>query len=244
MTYCLAIQSRDGFVLASDSRTHAGIDQASVYGKMHRFELGSDRMMVLLAAGSLATTQALIHRLEQAMARDEPEKSLARAKTLFDAAHVIGQMSVAIQGQHWEALQRSGFSPEATFILAGQVAGQDPEIFQIYPQGNCIKPPPDTPFLQIGESKYGKPILSRVVHPEIGIEDAARCALVSLDSTMRSNLTVGPPIDLLLYRRDRFVPDQQLRLDLHSPAYAQIQRAWERGLRAAFDSLPRFDWES
>ena len=243
MTYCLAIQSLDGFVLASDSRTHAGIDQASVYGKMHRFPVGPDRMLVLLSAGSLATTQALVHRAEQALARDEPGRSLIRAMTVFDAAQFIGQMSVEIQSQHWDALNRSGFSPEATFILAGQIAGQEPEMFLIYPQGNCIKPPPDTPFLQIGESKYGKPILSRVVHPEISLEDAARCALVSLDSTMRSNLTVGPPIDLMLYRRDRFVPDQALRLDFQSPYYAQIQSAWSQGLRAAFAGLPRFDWE-
>lgn len=244
MTYCLAIQCQDGFVLASDSRTHAGIDQASVYGKMYRFQVGTDRILVLLAAGSLATTQALIHRIEQAMAHDEPGRSVMRSMTIFDAAQVIGQMSVEIQSQHWDALQRSGFSPEATFILAGQMSGQNPEIFLIYPQGNCIKPPPDTPFLQIGESKYGKPILSRVVHPEMSLEDAARCALVSLDSTMRSNLTVGPPIDLMLYRRDRFFPDRELRLDLQSPYYGQIQRAWSQGLRTAFDGLPRFDWET
>lgn len=244
MTYCLAIQSKDGFVLASDSRTHAGIDQASVYGKMHRFHAGADRILVLLAAGSLATTQALIHRVEQAMAHDEPCRSLMRSMTVFDAAQVIGHMSVEIQSQHWDAMQRSGFSPEATFILAGQILGQNPEMFLIYPQGNCIKPPPDTPFLQIGESKYGKPILSRVVHPEISLEDAARCALVSLDSTMRSNLTVGPPIDLMLYRRDRFVPERELRFDFQSPYYGQIQSAWSQGLRSAFDGLPRFDWEA
>lgn len=244
MTYCLAIQSKDGFVLASDSRTHAGIDQASVYGKMHCFHAGADRILVLLAAGSLATTQALIHRVEQAMAHDEPCRSLMRSMTVFDAAQVIGHMSVEIQSQHWDAMQRSGFSPEATFILAGQILGQNPEMFLIYPQGNCIKPPPDTPFLQIGESKYGKPILSRVVHPEISLEDAARCALVSLDSTMRSNLTVGPPIDLMLYRRDRFVPERELRFDFQSPYYGQIQSAWSQGLRSAFDGLPRFDWEA
>lgn len=244
MTYCLAIQSKDGFVLASDSRTHAGIDQASVYGKMHRFHAGADRILVLLAAGSLATTQALIHLVEQAMAHDEPCRTLKRSMTVFDAAQVIGRLSVEIQNQHWDAMQRSGFSPEATFILAGQILGQNSEIFLIYPQGNCIKPPPDTPFLQIGESKYGKPILSRVVHPEISLEDAARCALVSLDSTMRSNLTVGPPIDLMLYRRDRFVPDRELRFDFQSPYYSQIQSAWSQGLRSTFDCLPRFDWEA
>jgi putative proteasome-type protease len=206
--------------------------------------MGSDRILVLLAAGSLATTQALIHRAEQAMAYDEPGRNLGRAMTVFDAAQLIGHMSVEIQSMHWDAMQRSGFSPEATFILAGQFLGQDPEIFLLYPQGNCIKPPPDTPFLQIGESKYGKPILSRVVHPGISLEDAARCALVSLDSTMRSNLTVGPPIDLMLYRRDLFVPERELRLDFQSPYYAQIQSAWSQGLRTAFAGLPRFEWEN
>jgi putative proteasome-type protease len=243
MTYCLAIQSTDGFVVASDSRTHAGIDQASVYGKMHRFDLGPDRLMVLLAAGSLATTQALVHRLEQAITHQELGSSLMEAPTLFDAAEIVGQVSVAIQGQHWDALHRSGFSPEATFILAGQIRGQSPEMFLVYPQGNCIKPPPNTPFLQIGESKYGKPILNRVIHPHISLEDAARCALVSLDSTMCSNLTVGPPIDLMIYRRDGFTPERFLRLDFQSPAYQAIQSAWSQGLRAAFADLPRFDWE-
>lgn len=244
MTYCLAIQSTEGFVVASDSRTHAGIDQASVYGKMHRFELGPDRLMVLLAAGSLATTQALVHGLEQSVVQNDVTQSLLHAPTLFDAAERVGQMSVAIQSQHWDALHRSGFSPEATFILAGQIRGQAPEIFLIYPQGNFIKPPPNTPFLQIGESKYGKPILNRVVHPGISLEDAARCALVSLDSTMCSNLTVGPPVDLMMYRRDQLVPERVLNLEAQSPDYSAIQAAWSQGIRDAFADLPKFSWET
>ncbi len=243
MTYCLAIKVDDGIVFASDSRTHAGVDHASVYSKMYRFALNQDRVIVLLAAGSLATTQALINRLERDLFEVRQGMNLNGAVSLFDAAHYVGRVSVEEQSRHCEALQRCGFSAEATFILGGQIAGQAPEIFLIYPQGNCITPPPQSPFLQIGESKYGKPILSRMIEPPLSLEDAARCALVSLDSTMKSNITVGPPIDLLLYRKDALQVDQRLSYDLTSPYYATLQRQWASGIRAAFDHLPRFDWE-
>ena len=243
MTYCLAIKVDDGLVFASDSRTHAGVDYASVYSKMHRFELHNDRMIILLAAGSLATTQAVVNQIRRDLENPDAHCNLNNVAYLFDAANYVGGISVKVQGQHWEAMQRSGFSAEATFILGGQIRGQTHEIFLIYPQGNYIMVSLDTPYLQIGETKYGKPILDRMIGASTTLENAARCALVSLDSTMRSNISVGPPVDLLIYRRDGLTIDHFLNLETSCPFYAAMQKQWSEGIRAAFNLLPRFDWE-
>lgn len=243
MTYCLSIKVDDGLVFASDSRTHAGVDYASVFSKMHPFVLNEDRFLVLLAAGSLATTQAVVNFIRRDLENPGAYNSLNTAAYLYDAAAYVGELSVRVQEQHWAAMQRSGFSGEATFILGGQIRGQAPEIYLIYPQGNYIAASPDTPYLQIGETKYGKPILDRMATPLTSLEDAARCALVSLDSTMRSNISVGPPVELLIYRKDSFCPGQHLSLDFSTPFYGELQRHWSEGIRAAFGMLPRFDWE-
>ncbi len=243
MTYCLAMKVNDGLVFASDSRTHAGVDYVSVYSKMHQFELHPDRFMVLLAAGSLATTQTVVNFIRRDLENPSSPCSLNTSAYLFDAASYIGGISVRVQEQHSAAMQRSGFSAEATFILGGQILGQPHEIYLIYPQGNYITASPSAPYLQIGETKYGKPILDRMAKPETSLEDAARCALVSLDSTMRSNVSVGPPVEVGIYRRDNYVMSHHLHLDLASPFYADIQKQWSEGIRTAFGMLPRFDWE-
>ncbi|WP_045223676.1 proteasome-type protease [Methyloterricola oryzae] len=243
MTYCLAIKVNDGLVLASDSRTHAGVDYASVYSKMHRFELHNDRYMVLLSAGSLATTQAVVNFIRRDLTNPGALSSLNTAAYLFDAAAYVGEISVRVQEQHWSAMQRAGFVSDATFILGGQIQGQPHEIYLIYPQGNYITASPDTPYLQIGETKYGKPILDRMACPGTTLEDAARCALVSLDSTMRSNISVGPPLEVSIYRRDTFTNGHYLSLDTNCPFYADMQKQWNEGIRHAFGMLPRFDWE-
>lgn len=243
MTYCLAIKVNDGLVFAADSRTNAGIDYASVYSKMHRFELHHDRFMVLLAAGSLATTQAVVNLIRRDLENPGVSFSLNHASYLFDAANYLGEISVRVQEQHWPAMQRSGFSSEATFILGGQIQDQPHEIYLVYPQGNYITASPDTPYLQIGESKYGKPILDRMAMPETTLEDAGRCALVSLDSTMRSNISVGPPLELAIYRRDSYIMSHYLSLDINSPFYGEMQKQWNEGIRSAFGLLPRFEWE-
>jgi putative proteasome-type protease len=243
MTYCLAIKVDEGLVFASDSRTHAGVDYASVFSKMHRFELNSDRFMVLLAAGSLATTQAVLNFIRRDLENPGAMKNLNMMSYLFDAANYVGEISVRVQEQHWSAMQRSGFTSEASFILGGQIEGQPHEIYLIYPQGNYITASRSTPYLQIGESKYGKPILARMAKPYTSLDDAARCALVSLDSTMRSNISVGPPVELSIYRKDRFMVDQYLSLDVTHPFYREIERQWSEGIRNAFDLLPRFEWE-
>jgi len=243
MTYCLSIKVNDGLVFASDSRTHAGVDYASVYSKMHRFELHQDRMIVLLAAGSLATTQAVMNHIRRDLENPGGLCSLNTVPYLFDAAAYVGEISVKVQQQHCAAMTKSGFSAEASFILGGQIQGQPHEIYLIYPQGNYITASPDTPYLQIGETKYGKPILDRMAMPATSLEDAARCALVSLDSTMRSNISVGPPLELAVYRKDRFAIDHYLNLDTLSPFYADLKKQWSEGIKNAFNLLPRFDWE-
>lgn len=243
MTYCLAIKVNDGLVFASDSRTHAGVDYASVYSKMHRFTLNDDRLIILLAAGSLATTQAVVNQIKRDLENPYSQRNLNSMEYLFDVANYIGNISVQVQEQHLAAMQRSGFSAEASFIVGGQIRGQHPEIFLIYPQGNYITASPDTPYLQIGETKYGKPILDRIVQGETSLEDAARCAVVSLDSTMRSNISVGPPVELALYRHDAFHVEHYLNLDVTTPFYAEMRKCWSEGIRATFTRLPRFEWE-
>lgn len=244
MTYCLAIKVDDGLIFATDSRTHAGVDYASVYSKMHRFELNGDRLLVLLAAGSLATTQAVLNQIRRDLDDPDAPANLHTMDYIFDVASYIGGISVKVQEQHLSAMQRCGFSGEASFILGGQIKGKDPEILLIYPQGNYITVAPNTPYLQIGETKYGKPILDRMISATTSMEDAARCALVSLDSTMRSNISVGPPVELAIYRRDSFHVSHYLNLEMTSQFYTAMQKNWAEGIRQAFNRLPRFDWES
>jgi len=243
MTYCVAIKLNDGLVLASDSRTNAGVDQVSTYSKMHTFEGEGDRLFVVLTAGNLATTQAVVNRLKREM-EDGTEGSLADVAHMSDAADYLGRVNREEQEKHSEALSKSGIIAEATIIIGGQIKGEAPEIFRIYPQGNYITTSLHTPFLQIGESKYGKPILDRIIAPATSLGDAARCALVSLDSTMRSNLTVGPPIEIFVYERDSFSFNHYLCMDADDQYLHALTHAWDENIKKAFIDLPRFDWES
>ena len=210
---------------------------------MHRFDLHNDRFMVLLAAGSLATTQAVVNLVRRDLENPGSPCSLNSCAYLFDAASYIGGISVKVQDQHSPAMQRSGFSSEATFILGGQIQDQPHEIYLIYPQGNYITASKTTPYLQIGETKYGKPILDRMAAQGTSLEDAARCALVSLDSTMRSNISVGPPVEVGIYQSDSFEMGHHLNLDTSSQFFSDVQKRWGEGIRTAFGMLPRFDWE-
>ena len=243
MTYCLAIKVKDGLVFASDSRTSAGVDYVSVYSKMHTFQLAEGRVFVLLSAGNLATSQAVVNALRRDLADPEAPMSLNTVHFPFDAAHYVGEVSVRVQNEHPELMKKSGVNVEASFILGGQIGLGEHEIYLIYPQGNYISTSDETPYLQIGETKYGKPILDRIVTPQTSLEDAARCALVSEDSTMRSNISVGPPLELLIYRADSLAVDTRLLLKPQSPLYKSLQKTWNEGLRDDFERLPRFDWE-
>ncbi|MBI5619319.1 MAG: hypothetical protein HY943_23830 [Gammaproteobacteria bacterium] len=240
MTYCLGIALENGLVFCSDSRTNAGVDQVSTYSKMHLFKTAEDRQFVLLSSGNLATTQAVVMKLKQDLQIDAPF-NLNTARTVDEAAEYIGEVSLKRQAKHTEAGQ-SSFDPKVTFIFGGQIRGAEPMLFLVYPEGNYITTSVDTPYLQIGESKYGKPILDRVIKPGTSIEDAAKCAIVSMDSTIRSNLSVGPPIELRVYEKDTFEPGRYLRFLEDDPYLRQVSRTWNQKLIEAYRTLPEISW--
>lgn len=241
MTYCLAIHVNDGFVLCSDSRTNAGTDNVSIYSKMFTFAWPGARFFTLLSAGNLATTQAVVKKLKS----DIPAgmvPNLTTVTTMQEAADYVGMVSTQLQKSHSNRdMGCTNF--ESTFILAGQIDNQPTEMFMVYPQGNYIHESPEHPFLQIGEFKYGKPILDRVIKRDVFIERAARCALVSMNSTIRSNVTVGPPIEMMIYRRDSLDEGKRIVFREDDPFAARLSEKWNEGLLMALQNLPRFDWE-
>jgi putative proteasome-type protease len=244
MTYCVAIRVDGGLVFASDSRTHAGVDQISSYSKMHLFEPGGDRLFVMLSAGNLATTHAVARRVRRDMIRRRARPSLATVDDVLEAARYVGEISRAVQNHYLSLNPNGAASFEASFIVGGQTGGEAPDLYLVYPEGNAIPAPEAKPYLQIGENKYGKPILDRIIEARVSLEDAARCAILSLDSTMRSNLAVGPPFELLVYRTDTFRVWRRLSLDSDNPTLTDIQRTWSETLRQGIDVLPRFEWEA
>lgn len=243
MTYCVAIALDEGLVFASDSRTNAGVDQVSTYSKMHTFEIEGQRVFVVLTAGNLATTQSVVHHLKRDI-EEGAEESLATVDRMADAAEYLGRLNRQEAEKHSEALSRSGIKAEATLIIGGQIGADAPAVYLVYPQGNYITTSQQTRFLQIGESKYGKPILDRILEPNTPLGDAARCALVSIDSTIRSNLTVGPPIEVLVYERESLTFDHYLCLEADDDYLRSLTQAWDTNIKRAFTDLPRFDWES
>lgn len=243
MTYCLAITLTEGIVFAADSRSNAGVDYVTTYSKMHTFKPAPDRFFVLLSAGSLATTQEVVSRIRVDITEGNNQPNLVTVKELFEAAHYVGQMSRRVQESHAAALNQRGVSGDATFILGGQIQGRPHGIFMIYTEGNYISASEETPYLQIGETKYGKPVLDRLISSRLSLEEAARCSIMSIDSTIQANMTVGPPIELTLYRRDRLTEAQHLSLKRNDPFYKAMRKGWHDGLIQAFRHLPRFDWE-
>ncbi|KAF1712120.1 20S proteasome subunit A/B [Pseudoxanthomonas kalamensis DSM 18571] len=244
MTYCVGIETDQGLVFAADTRTSASFDDVRVYRKMHIFEWPGDRVFVIMSSGNLATTQLTVSKLRRDADDVTASRSLRSFKHLYEVAEYVGDILVASQARVGEEAQQKGVSVQSTLILGGQIAGERPGLYLIYPLGNCISTSPETPYLQIGESKYGKPILDRILRPETSLEDAARCALVSLDSTIRSNLSVGLPIDLALVRVGDLQITQQMRLEGDTPLFAEIHETWSRKLEAAMHSLPPFEWEA
>ena len=242
MTYCVAIKTDSGLIFASDSLTNAGIDHVSTYSKMHTFVQPGRHTLVLLAAGNLATTQSVVKRLtDDEQAGNLP--NLSSVQTMSEAVDYIGHISAEVQRVQAER-DTASTNFEATFILGGQIAGQPPEMYMIYPQGNHIHESGTHPFLQIGETKYGKPILDRVIRHETSLEQAARCALVSINSTIRSNLTVGPPVELLIYSANALDGGRHLLFSEDNTYFRALNDAWNEGLRQALNNLPPFEWEA
>ena len=239
MTYCLAIKLDEGLFFCSDSRTNAGADQVSSYSKLHRFSMPGDRQLVILTAGNLATTQAVIERLDRDL-RGDADYNFAKAEQISDMADYIGRISIEEQKKFVDGESpKAGFKPEASFIVGGQIKGNPTELYLIYPQGNHIRCSDEHPFLQIGETKYGKPILDRIIRPETPHEVAMRCALVSMDSTMRSNATVGPPIELLFYQVDTLQdPAKYYKLVEDDEYWMLLRKSWDQKIIESFDELP------
>lgn len=237
MTYCAAIVVDDGLVFVSDSRTNAGVDQINTFSKMHRFLGDGERQITVLTAGNLATSQAVIRKLS----RDLDSGAIPNLKTvqhLAEAADYIGSISLAAQQRH-RGNNESQFDAGASFIVGGQIAGKEPQIFLVYPEGNHIRATSRTPYLQIGESKYGKPILDRIIVPGLALETAGRCAMVSMDSTLRSNITVGPPLELLIYRAGSLDSGEHHLFEEDDKYLRNLRRSWEENVAKAFEGLPR-----
>lgn len=237
MTYCVAVKVDQGLVFVSDSRTNAGVDHISTYGKMHTFFGNGERFFTIVTAGNLATSRAVITRLQRDI-EEKAEVSLGTVKRLTEAADYIGRVSVEVQRKHERGSKDKAFAAGASFVLGGQIRGNPHSISLVYPQGNHIPVSRHAPFLQIGEEKYGKPILDRIIEPRLSLEVAARCALVSMDSTMRSNASVGPPIDLLLYSADTQRSGSQVTFGEDDDYLRALRRAWQDSLKIAFDDLP------
>lgn len=242
MTYCVGLMLDRGIVFASDTRTNAGFDNIATFQKMHVWESKGERVITLLTAGNLAVTQAVVSVLNEQIAAGAAEEhlTLMTAPTLFQAARLVGEALKDIRRTDGEALGLSADAFSASFILGGQIKGEAPRLFQIYNEGNFIEATRDTPYFQIGEHKYGKPILDRVAVAQMRMGEAAKLVLLSFDSTLRSNLSVGMPIDLLIYRRDTFEVGEQKRIEENDPYFRKLSDAWSEALRNAFSSLDEY----
>lgn len=236
MTYCLGIKTRHGLVLASDSRTNAGYDQVNICRKMHLFVKEGERIFVILTSGSLSITQSVLTLLRRDF---DQGAGLASVTSMYDAARVVGEQVRRVSDLDRESLERDEYTFNVHLLLAGQVQDERPDLYLIYPQGNPLAATQDSPYLQIGECKYGRPILDRGVRYDFTtLEDAAKYAMISLDSTMRSNVTVGPPIDLVVYRADDLRVTHYRRFSPKDPDLREIQMQWEQALRKAILELP------
>jgi len=239
MTYCVAIAVNDGLVFCSDSRTNAGIDQISTYSKMFRFGIEGQRQIVVLSAGNLATSQAAIARLKSDIEHNS-STNLMNIGSMVEASDYLGDISRTEQEKH--ATKDKRF--EASFIIGGQIEDNPHQAILVYPEGNHITTSKDTPYLQIGESKYGKPILDRIITPDTALQTCAMCSLVSMDSTLRSNLSVGPPIEMLIYHQGSLALDSFHRFDEDSEFIRDLKRSWDQALKEAFRQLPPLTWAS
>lgn len=247
MTYCVAIKLNAGLVFLSDSRTNAGLDHISTFRKMMVYEKRGERFMVLLSAGNLSISQSVREILQTQQLEDEnggPPITIWNAKSMFDATRVLGAAVRHIQERDGKALERAGVDFNCSLVFGGQIAGESPRLFQVYSAGNFIEATAETPYFQIGEAKYGKPVLDRVLTPTTPLNEAAKCALVSMDSTLKSNLSVGLPLDLVVYETDQLACDNIACIDEFNQYFRMVRNTWGDKLRQAFDSIEDPHWDS
>ncbi|MCB5207844.1 proteasome-type protease [Methylovorus mays] len=241
MTYCVALLLDEGLVFASDTRTNAGVDQVAIFPKMNVFEVPGERVITLLTAGNLAITQAVVNRLREAI-KVEDIAHLNNVGSMFEAAQLVGDVMRDVFERDAEHLKNHNTDFNASILLGGQIKGEKPRLFNIYAAGNFIETCRETPYFQIGETKYGKPIIDRVVKYNSDMMDAVKCVLISFDSTIRSNISVAAPIDLMLYRTDSLSANCRQRIEEKDPYYATIRQGWSDGLKTVFSGLPSPDW--
>jgi putative proteasome-type protease len=242
MTYCVAMLLDTGLVFLSDSRTSAGVDQISTFRKTTVLQKPGDRVLVLQGAGNLAITQAVTSMLREQIETPDAKSSLFTCPNLFEAARCVGEAVREVHRRDAGALKEFGVEFNASIILGGQIRGEAPRLFSIYSAGNFIEATTETTYFQIGESKYGKPIIDRVIRRSSSLNEAAKCALVSMDSTIRSNLSVGLPLDLVLIKRDRYEIARHISIDADNEYFRSIRNRWSEALREAFAELPEPDW--
>lgn len=242
MTYCVGVKVNEGLLFASDSRTNAGVDSVATFHKLFVFHQAGQRLIVVMTAGNLAVTQEVITRLKQGLSMDEPGRNVLLAPTLFDATMMVGGLLRSVVDRDRSYLQAFGAEVSSSFIVGGQIAGDEPRLFLVYPAGNFIESEPATPYFQLGETKYGKPILERVLTPQTTLAQAAKCALLSFDGTIKANLSVAPPIDVLIYKTDTLAISRQQEIDVGDPYFATLSAGWSTGLLKVFADLADPPW--
>lgn len=246
MTYCVAVKLNAGMVFLSDSRTNAGLDQISTFRKMIVYEKVGDRFMCLLSAGNLSISQSVREILQIEQLPDHeggPPITIWNAKSMFDAVRVLGAAVRHVYERDGEALRRAGVDFNVSMIFGGQVRGEGMRLFQVYSAGNFIEATAETPFFQVGESKYGKPVLDRVITPHTPLDEAAKCVLVSMDSTLKSNLSVGLPLDMVVYEANQLQSDKITCIDENNPYFHMLHSSWGQKLREVFDSIEDPTWD-
>ncbi len=247
MTYCVAARLNAGLVFLSDSRTNAGIDQISTFRKAMVYENPGDRCITLLSAGNLSISQAIRETLQTHAMVDPDEEiplTIWNARSMFDIARVLGSAIREVHRREAKALRDQGVDFNVSMLLGGQVAGEGPRLFQVYSAGNFIEATAETCYFQIGESKYGKPVLDRILTPQTPLDEAVKCLLVSMDSTLKSNLSVGLPLDLVIYEAHSLGNPRILCLDEHNPYFQLVHTTWGPRLREAFDAIDNPRWSA
>jgi putative proteasome-type protease len=241
MTYCVGLRVSEGLVLLADTQTNAGLDNVSRFAKMFTFEKPGERVMALLTSGNLSITQGVIARLRygiQKGAKDSGHETILNVESMFEVAQLVGAEMQRLQSENREAILRQGTSADASILLAGQRKGGKHRLFLIYSAGNFIQATPDTPYFQLGEHKYGKPILDRIITPESSIEESLKAVCVSMDSTLRSNLSVGMPLDLAVIEKDALTFRTRKRIERDDPRFAALSQSWAKAIRKGFEELP------